>query len=118
MINIYDSHRFISKSTLAKLAEVSPRTFRRYLKTRQHVLEAMGVSPKAQKLPPKAVQYICEDYCIDLPPELQDQEMLCRSSIYQHLIHALQNSHLENLLEKIAQQPSESAKVGQRLSPM
>ena len=57
------------KSELARLADVSPRTFRRYLATRRSVLTAMGVSPKAQKLPPKAVQYISEDYCIDLPEE-------------------------------------------------
>ena len=57
------------KSELARLAGVSPRTFRRYLATRRSVLTAMGVSPKAQKLPPKAVQYISEDYCIDLPEE-------------------------------------------------
>ena len=36
----------------------------------RQVLNAMGVSPKAQKLPPQAVRYICEDYCIDLPPSL------------------------------------------------
>lgn len=111
MINLYDSHRFISKKTLAELAEVSPRTFARYLQTRQHVLNAMGVSPKTQKLPPLAVHYICEDYCIDLPPELQDQQALNHSPIYQHLIHALQNSHLENALEKIAKLSSESVKV-------
>jgi hypothetical protein len=111
MINLYDPHRFISKSTLAQLAEVSPRTFARYLQTRQHVLNAMGVSPKTQKLPPLAVHYICEDYCIDLPPELQDQQALGYSPIYQHLIHSLQNSHLENALEKMAKPSPESAKV-------
>jgi hypothetical protein len=31
----------------------------------------MGISPKAQKLPPPAVRYLCEDYCIDLPSSLQ-----------------------------------------------
>ena len=81
MINLYDSHRYVSKSELARLAGVSPRTFERYLKTRRHVLDAMGVSPFAQKLPPKAVQYVCEDYCIDLPPELQDQRALSASPI-------------------------------------
>ncbi len=69
MINFYDRNRFISKSTLAKLADVSPRTFRRYLQSRRPILDAMGISPKAQKLPPQAVRYICEDYCIDLPSE-------------------------------------------------
>ncbi|SHK29550.1 hypothetical protein SAMN05216463_101167 [Xylanibacter ruminicola] len=55
------------KSELARLAGVSPRTFRRYLATRRPILSTMGVSPKTQKLPPKAVQYISNDYCIDIP---------------------------------------------------
>jgi hypothetical protein len=57
------------KSELAKLAGVSPRTFRRYLATRRPILTAMGVSPFARKLPPPAVHYISEDYCIDIPDE-------------------------------------------------
>ena len=81
MINYYDKNRFISKSTLARLADVSPRTFARYLSTRRHILDAMGISPKAQKLPPRAVRYICEDYCIDLPPSLQDQPALNASPL-------------------------------------
>ena len=59
------------KSELAKLAGVSSRTFRRYLATRRPILTAMGVSPFARKLPPQAVNYISEDYCIDLPPCLK-----------------------------------------------
>ena len=55
------------KSELAKLAGVSPLTFRRYLATRRPILTAMGVSPFARKLPPPAVHYISEDYCIDIP---------------------------------------------------
>ena len=81
MINYYDKNRFISKSELARLADVSPRTFCRYLASRRHILDAMGISPKAQKLPPQAVKYICEDYCIDLPPDLQDQATLQASPI-------------------------------------
>ena len=111
MVNLYDSNRFISKRTLAELADVSPRTFSRYLQSRRHVLDAMGVSPKAQKLPPEAVHYVCEDYCIDLPPELQDQENLSRSPLFQHFMHALQNSNLERMLENIAKNPAKSAKV-------
>ena len=76
MINYYDKHLFISKKKLAELAGVSDRTFRRYLATRRHILDEMGISPKAQLLPPQAVKYICEDYCIDLPPELQNQQVL------------------------------------------
>ena len=59
------------KSELAKLAGVSSRTFRRYLATRRPILTAMGVSPFARKLPPQAVHYISEDYCIDIPPCLK-----------------------------------------------
>ena len=81
MVNFYDKNRFISKSELARLADVSPRTFSRYLATRRHILDAMGISPKAQKLPPQAVRYICEDYCIDLPPDLQDQQALNASPL-------------------------------------
>jgi len=81
MINYYDKNRFISKRELARLADVSPRTFSRYLATRRPILDAMGISPKAQKLPPQAVKYICEDYCIDLPPDLQDQSALNASPI-------------------------------------
>ena len=81
MINYYDKNRFISKSELARLADVSPRTFRRYLATRRHILDSMGISPKAQKLPPQAVRYICEDYCIDLPPKYQDQRALAASPL-------------------------------------
>ena len=81
MVNYYDKNRFISKSELARLADVSPRTFCRYLASRRHILTAMGISPKAQKLPPQAVKFICEDYCIDLPPDLQDQTALQSSPI-------------------------------------
>ena len=90
MVNYYDKHLFISKKKLAELADVSPRTFSRYLASRRHILEAMGISPKAQKLPPQAVKYICEDYCIDLPPELQDQDALSKSPLYQSFLRALQ----------------------------
>ena len=58
MINFYDKNRSISKSTLTKLAEVSPSTFRRYLATRRHILDAMGVKHNAHNLPPQAVEYI------------------------------------------------------------
>ena len=58
-----------------------------------------------------AVQYICEDYCIDLPPQLQNQQALNRSPIYQQFIHTLQTSHLENILENIAKLPTQSDKV-------
>ena len=54
------------KSELAKLANVSPRSFARYLATRRAILTDMGVAPRAKKLSPKAVKYITEDYCINI----------------------------------------------------
>ena len=35
------------------------------------ILARMGVSPRAKTLPPKAVEYVVEDYCIDVPEEMQ-----------------------------------------------
>ena len=96
MVNFYDKHKFISKKKLAELAGVSPRTFTRYLATRRQILDAMGISPHAQKLPPQAVRYICEDYCIDLPPELQDQEALSHSPLYQNFLRLLQEHSKNN----------------------
>ena len=90
MLNYYDRHRFISKRELARLAGVSPRTFSRYVASRQHILDAMGVPPQAKLLPPQAVKYLCEDYCIDLPEELQDQQVVKASPLYQRLIRELQ----------------------------
>jgi len=54
------------KSELAKLAGVSSRTFARYLAAHREELAKLGVSPHTRMLPPKAVRFICEDYCIDL----------------------------------------------------
>ena len=110
MINYYDKHLFISKKKLAELADVSPRTFARYLASRRHILEAMGISPKAQKLPPQAVKYICEDYCIDLPPELQDQKALSKSPIRDLILESWKDEQLylqarNNLKSHIATLP-------------
>lgn len=90
MVNIYSKHLFITKSRLAELAGVSERTFARYLSSRRAILDAMGVKPQARYLPPQAVKYVCEDYCIDLPPELQNQQVLNQSPLYRHLVRELQ----------------------------
>ena len=90
MVNFYDKHKFISKKELARLAGVSPRTFTRYLATRRHILDAMGIPPKARLLPPQAVKYVCEDYCIDLPRTMQDQQVIDKSPLYKNLARELQ----------------------------
>ena len=82
MINFYDPKRSISKLQLTLCAGVCPRVFAYYLESRREILEAMGVSVIAKKLPPEAVKYVCEDYCIDLPPHLQDQKALAKAPEY------------------------------------
>ena len=71
---------------LGYVHESSPTTWSRvfayYLESRREILEAMGVSVIAKKLPPEAVKYVCEDYCIDLPPHLQDQKALAKAPEY------------------------------------
>ena len=59
------------KSELARLAGVSANTFRRYLNSRREVLAEMGVTPRSQTLPPRAVRYVVDDYCIDIPEEMK-----------------------------------------------
>jgi len=50
----------------------------------------MGIPPNARLLPPQAVKYICEDYCIDLPRNLQDQQVIDKSPLYKNLVRELQ----------------------------
>ena len=79
MVNYYNKHLFISKTKLAELAGVSYSTFKRYLRTRKHILDALGVKRHARLLP-----------CIDLPPELQDQRVLQSHQLYQKVVRELQ----------------------------
>ena len=51
-----------TKKELAYLADVSPRTFCRWLQRHRKELEAMGVSAHCHILPPKAVKYLCDIY--------------------------------------------------------
>ena len=113
MVNYYDRKRFISKSTLARLADVSPRTFRRYLATRREILSIFGVTPKTQKLPPYAVRYICEDYCIDLPPELQDKQTLSASPLRDIIIKSWEEEQKVKKKPKRKKTSILSDKVGQ-----
>ena len=58
--------RSMLKSELAAAAGVSRGTFRRWLKTDAEFLREQGVDPKAKMLPPNAVKYLIDKYCIDL----------------------------------------------------
>ena len=56
----------------------------------QAVMRKFTLADQAQLLPPQAVKYVCEDYCIDLPPELQDQRVLQSHQLYQKVVRELQ----------------------------
>ena len=56
-----------TKSQLARLAGVSPATFRRWLQSDIAYLRSQGVSPNAKLFPPQVVRYLADKYAIDLP---------------------------------------------------
>ncbi len=59
-------YKAMYKYELAAAAGVSTETFRKWLKSDKAVLEEMGVAKQQQLLPPRAVRYLCEKYCIDV----------------------------------------------------
>ncbi len=59
-------YKAMRKSELAKCAGISKRTFVRYVKLQQPALSKMGVAPRAQILPPKAVKMLCNALDIEL----------------------------------------------------
>ena len=61
-----------SKSELAELADVSYSTFYRYLCTCREDLAQLGSPPSAHTLRGKALEYVCRNYNITLPPEDSD----------------------------------------------
>ena len=56
----------MSKSQLAAAAGVSIKTFQRWLVRHSEELALLGVKPLDKLLPPVAVKFIVEQYCIDL----------------------------------------------------
>ena len=60
------TYKAMLKSELAQAAGVSLPTFRRWLLSDQEELRQMGVSPATKILPPVAVRYLCEKYCIEI----------------------------------------------------
>ena len=62
-------NRTYRKSELARLADVSYSTFNRYLRTCRAELAELGSPPKAQTLRGDALEYVCRNYNIALPPE-------------------------------------------------
>lgn len=60
------------KSELALMANVSPQTLYRWMKTDKEALELMGINLRCQKLPPIAVQYLCNKYGITIDESIFD----------------------------------------------
>lgn len=54
------------KYLLAEAAGVSYRTFQRWLSQNQNKLAELGAKPRSRILPPKAVDWVCREYGIDL----------------------------------------------------
>ena len=59
-------YKSMSKSQLAAYAGVSRRTLYNWLLSRQEELLQLGALPNSKALPPAAVRYICETFCIDI----------------------------------------------------
>jgi len=59
-------YKSMTHTQLADCAGVSRRTLYNWLRPLEKKLYKLGVRPKAKLLTPKAVQYICEVYSIDV----------------------------------------------------
>ena len=57
------------KSELARAAGVSRDTFRKWLQQDRQQLASCGMLPRSRLVPPRAVEYLCEKYCIILDDE-------------------------------------------------
>ena len=60
------SYKSMYKNELADAAGVSRQTFYNWTREDQDILRAMGVTRTAKLLTPKAVQFLCEKYCISI----------------------------------------------------
>lgn len=60
------NYKSMYKNELAEAAGVSRQTFYNWTKQDQTVLSSMGVGRTAKLLTPKAVQFLCEKYCITI----------------------------------------------------
>jgi hypothetical protein len=62
---MYDN-QFISKKQIREMVNCPRRTFSRWVKLQQPELSKMGIGPKAQKLPPEAAKFLCNQLNIEL----------------------------------------------------
>ena len=66
--NTMAKYQSMTYTQLAERAGVSRRTLYNWLHTYGHYnkLQALGVTSHAKALPPAAVRYICETFCIEV----------------------------------------------------
>ena len=60
------SMKMYYKSEVAQLAGVSRRTFQRWMALHRQELEERGCNIYSKFVHPKAFEYICQEYCIDI----------------------------------------------------
>lgn len=63
-VKLSTPHRAMTKTELAALAGVTPRTFAKWLLPHRQQLRKLGAADNAKLLPPAAVQYLCELFVI------------------------------------------------------
>ena len=56
----------MTRQQIAYFAGVSTKTLQRWCKPHRQELEALGMRPNMSVLPPRIVQWICEQFCIDV----------------------------------------------------
>lgn len=58
----------MTKNQIASAAGVSAKTFRRWITQRdyQHMKDCWGIDKNTKVLPPAAVKYLCDRFCITL----------------------------------------------------
>lgn len=66
--------RAMYKSELARCAGVSERTLRRWLTGHQEKLARWHVCPRTRLLPPEAVLYISDYFCINLDAKRTERD--------------------------------------------
>ncbi len=54
------------KNEVADMAGVSIRTFRRWLHRHADTLASLGCRPRDKFINPRALQWLCQEYCIDV----------------------------------------------------
>lgn len=58
----------ITKTQMARCAGVCRKTFASWLKPHEKELTQMGYLPGMHCIPPRAVEWIAEKFCIDIEP--------------------------------------------------